>query len=78
MSWFNYLGLVLPQPTGFAAGLSDVEFVDEFQWFDRGIYYRVTNLMNGRKRHEQQRLDRWSNVRRANRARELDRRRKRT
>lgn len=52
-------------------------FVDEFAWEDRGEYYKTDNLIRGRKAQEKRRLDRWSNVRRAKRARELDRRRTR-
>lgn len=50
-------------------------FVDEFQPWESGDYYRTVNLMHRRRRQEQQRLDRLSNVRRSKRAAELRRRR---
>jgi hypothetical protein len=52
-------------------------YTEEFAWEERGEYYRTDNLIRRRKSQEQRRLDRWSNVRRAKRARELDRRRNR-
>jgi hypothetical protein len=48
---------------------------DECTWFDIGAYYATANVMRHKRSYEQRRFDRWSNVRRAKRARELDRRR---